>query len=349
MAKSKLATYTNIANNYGNRRLYPVTKIAIHHMAGKMTARQCADYFARTDRNASSNYTIGWDGSIALSVPEEYRAYTTSSSWCDERAITIEVSNEDNNGGDWKITDKAYNALLDLVTDICKRYNIKDCSYTGDKDGVLQKHEWYAYTNCPGKYLGSKFKDISNRVNARLRGNSTSSTNSSQASLNFTKGLYEVTIPVLNVRSGAGLSYSINRTVKKGDVYTIVEVKNEWGKLKSGAGWINLPLCKKVGEVKENKPSLKSISTIANEVINGKWGNGSDRVTRLKNAGYNYNKVQDEVNKILGSKKPSKSVNEIAKEVINGKWGNGSDRVNRLTNAGYNYDEIQNEVNRILR
>lgn len=97
------------------------------------------------------------------------------------------------------------------------------------------------------------------------------------------------------------------------------------------------------------KVTKKSINEVAREVINGKWGNGSDRVNKLRASGYDYDKVQDEVNKILGSKKPSKSINEIAKEVINGKWGNGSDRVNRLTNAGYNYDEIQNEVNRILR
>lgn len=44
----------------------------------------------------------------------------------------------------------------------------------------------------------------------------------------------------LNVRAGAGMGYKINTIVKKGDVYTIVEEKNGWGKLKSGAGWISL-------------------------------------------------------------------------------------------------------------
>ena len=236
MKKSKLATYTNIANNYGGRRLYKVSKIAIHHMAGRMTARQCADYFARTDRIASSNYTIGWDGSIALSVPEEYRAYTTSSSWCDERAITIEVSNEDNNGGDWKITDKAYNALLDLVTDICRRYNIKDCSYTGDKDGVLQKHEWYAWTNCPGAYLGSKFPEISRIVNQRLKSKTIDLTNKNKGNL------AKITVSALNVRKEPNDKSKIVTVVKKNEVYTITDVKGNWGKLKSGTGWIYLPM-----------------------------------------------------------------------------------------------------------
>lgn len=51
---------------------------------------------------------------------------------------------------------------------------------------------------------------------------------------------------VLNVRSGAGTSYKVNTTVKKNEVYTIVDEKNGWGKLKSGAGWISLAYTKKV-------------------------------------------------------------------------------------------------------
>ena len=50
---------------------------------------------------------------------------------------------------------------------------------------------------------------------------------------------------VLNVRTGAGTSYPIATTVKKGQAFTIVEVKDGWGKLKSGAGWISLEYTKK--------------------------------------------------------------------------------------------------------
>ncbi len=95
----------------------------------------------------------------------------------------------------------------------------------------------------------------------------------------------------------------------------------------------------------------KSINEVAKEVINGKWGNGSDRTNRLAAAGYDAKAVQNEVNRILkgNATTPSKSINEVAKEVINGKWGNGSDRTNRLAAAGYDAKAVQNEVNRILR
>ena len=52
-----------------------------------------------------------------------------------------------------------------------------------------------------------------------------------------------VSITKLNVRKGAGLSFGIVGLCPKG-AYTIVETKTkdgyEWGRLKSGMGWIAL-------------------------------------------------------------------------------------------------------------
>lgn len=89
----------------------------------------------------------------------------------------------------------------------------------------------------------------------------------------------------------------------------------------------------------------KTVDEVAKEVVDGKWGNGTDRKKRLEAAGYSYNEVQRAVNKLLSAKK---SVTVIAREVIAGKWGNGTDRKNRLTAAGYDYAAVQAEVNRIL-
>ena len=58
--------------------------------------------------------------------------------------------------------------------------------------------------------------------------------------------LVRVTASALNVRIGAGLHYKIKTDVKKNEVFTIVEEKNGWGKLKSGAGWIKLIYTEKV-------------------------------------------------------------------------------------------------------
>ena len=52
-------------------------------------------------------------------------------------------------------------------------------------------------------------------------------------------------------------------------------------------------------------PAKKSEDTIAAEVIAGKWGNGQDRINRLKKAGYNPATIQAKVNARLGANKPA--------------------------------------------
>ena len=55
------------------------------------------------------------------------------------------------------------------------------------------------------------------------------------------------TADLLNVRAGAGVNTKVVGKVKKGGVYTIVKTSGNWGKLKSGLGWIYLKNTKKVG------------------------------------------------------------------------------------------------------
>ena len=61
----------------------------------------------------------------------------------------------------------------------------------------------------------------------------------------FEPYLVIINTDVLNVRAGAGTGYRITTQVKRHGVYTIVEEKNGWGKLKSGAGWIKLEYTRK--------------------------------------------------------------------------------------------------------
>lgn len=97
------------------------------------------------------------------------------------------------------------------------------------------------------------------------------------------------------------------------------------------------------GNTTSVKPQPKPIDQIADEVIAGRWGNGADRKKRLTDAGYDYNAVQDIVNKKVAPMR--KSNDQIASEVIAGQWGDGNDRKNRLEQAGYDYDAVQKVVN----
>lgn len=175
MSNSSLVDLVSYSPNHSGTRRNPITKIAIHHTAGVLTAAGIGSVFKSTSRQASCNYGIGVDNRVVLVVDECNRAWTTSSAWCDNRAVTIEVSNCQY-GGNWLVSDRVLNTLIDLVTDICRRNGITNCTYTGGTDGVLQMHRWYAQTTCPGPYLGSKFTYIANEVNKRLRGGSGKST-----------------------------------------------------------------------------------------------------------------------------------------------------------------------------
>lgn len=95
-------------------------------------------------------------------------------------------------------------------------------------------------------------------------------------------------------------------------------------------------------------PAKKSNEQVAAEVRLGLWGNGDDRINRLRSAGYDYNVIQGIVNSTVSSRPaPARKSNEqLAGEVLRGEWGNGTDRQAKLQAAGYDYNAVQAIVNR---
>lgn len=166
MSNSPLVVYTALSPNCSTRTA-KITKITIHHAAGVASIEGMGNIFAPTSRKASSNYGVGNDGRIGMYVPEDKRAWTSSNTNNDNSAVTIEVSNSAI-GGDWPVSDTAYNALIDLCVDICLRNGIEKLNYTGDSTGNLTRHNMFAATACPGPYLQARFPDIAKQVNERL-------------------------------------------------------------------------------------------------------------------------------------------------------------------------------------
>ena len=171
---SPLVSYTKISPNKTRPRNHVIDTITIHCMAGNLSVERCGAVFAPTTRKASSNYGIGSDGRIAMYVEEKDRSWCTSNRANDMRAITIEVAN-DGSAPDWHVSDKALNSLIELVADICKRNNIKELKWQGNKSliGQINKqnmtvHRWFAAKACPGNYLYNKHSYIAEEVNKRL-------------------------------------------------------------------------------------------------------------------------------------------------------------------------------------
>ena len=329
LMKSKvLASSSNYTQG---RKGYKVCKITPHHMAGVLSGEQCARLFQNPNRQASANYCIGNDGGIVGCVDENNRAWTSSSFSNDCQAITIEVSNS-STGGDWPISEAAWNSLVNLCVDICKRHGFT-LKYDGTKNGSLTRHNMFAATSCPGKYLQSRFQELADTVNSRLNGNTETSSSSSTSSK---KSNEKIADEVIAGKWGNGNDRK-TRLENAGYNYSAIQ------------SIVNQKLTGKTSNTTTNK---KSMDTIVDEVIAGKWGNGNDRKTRLENAGYNYSEVQAAVNNKLSGKSTSsnkKSNETIADEVIKGLWGNGADRKNKLTAAGYDYNAIQSIVNQKLK
>lgn len=100
-------------------------------------------------------------------------------------------------------------------------------------------------------------------------------------------------------------------------------------------------------------PAKKSIDELVQEILDGKWGNGTERKKKLIAAGYDYSVVQNAVNKAVAdrdkTKEVDKTIDELAREVIAGKWGNGAARKRALTEAGYDYNKVQARVNELIK
>lgn len=174
MGNSNLVTYTKLSPNMNAPRNQSISKITIHHMAGNYSLEQLGESFAKSSREASANYGIDSNGKVGLYVDEANRSWASASPWNDNRAVTIEVAN-DEIGGNWHVSDAAFNKLIDLCVDIYQRNNFR-LSFDGTKNGSLTMHKMFAATACPGAYLEGRFPEIVELVNVRLDGGQASPT-----------------------------------------------------------------------------------------------------------------------------------------------------------------------------
>lgn len=306
MSNSSLVNVTLLSPNHSGQRTHAIDTITIHCVVGQCTAKRIGEIFQPTSRQASSNYGIGYDGGIGLYVEEKNRSWCSSSNANDQRAITIEVASDTTEP--YAVTDKAYAALLDLVTDICKRNGIKKLVWSTNKeDRVNHKngcnmtvHRDYANKSCPGKYLYDRHGEIAAEVNKRLGATTTTET-----------VLYRVQTGAFSKKANADVMLA--QVKAKGfDTYMV-----------------------KVGKL--YKIQVGAFAQKSNAIA---------MASKLKAAGFSTYITTEKGEAVTTEEK--KSVDEIAREVIQGKWGNGADRKKRLEAAGYNYAEVQAKVNKLV-
>lgn len=180
MSNSALVTCTRISPNRTSPRQHAIDTVTIHCFVGQVTAQQGCNSSGFTtpgsSNSCSCNYVVGRDGSIGLVVEEGDRSWCSSNADNDHRAITIEVACEPYHP--YEVTDAAYQALIDLLADICRRNpGIGELRWEGDKSLIGQTarqnmtvHRWFANKACPGDWLYERHGQIAEAVNTRLRG-----------------------------------------------------------------------------------------------------------------------------------------------------------------------------------
>ena len=311
---SNMVAYTKLSPNHSGQRTHGIDRITPHCVVGQCTAEGLGDWFAKSSTQASSNYGIDKNGRVGLYVEEKNRSWCSSSGANDQRAVTIECASDTSEP--YAMNSAVYASLIKLCVDICKRNGKKKLIWFGDKDKtlnyspksdemILTVHRWFANKSCPGNWLYARLGDLASKVTAQLGGAASTPAGGSQTPVSKFPAVpftVKVIIDDLNYRSEPSMNGKVNGQTGKG-VFTIMEVRDGWGRLKSGAGWIYLenPSYCTIGNTSSSavKTTTKSVDTLAREVIQGKWGNGTDRKNRLTAAGYNYSAVQKRVNELL--------------------------------------------------
>lgn len=311
MSNSSLVSYKKISPHKTTSRNHKIDTITIHCAVGQLSVQTMGDIFSR-EREVSANYGIGFDGKIGMYVEEKDRSWCSSNADNDHRAITIECASDAKYP--YAINAQVYESLIELCVDICKRNKIKELKWKGDKSLIgkvdqqnMTVHRWFANKSCPGAYIYNRLGKIAAEVNAKLNEETKTTTEKPVTA----KVTYKIQLGAFGSKANAdalcakvkssGFTPSI---IKVGILYKVVVgsyaketgAKTLLGKLKK-AGYEGIITTQTGTSVAVSK--LKSVDTIAKEVIAGKWGNGKDRKTRLEKAGYDYEAVQKRVNELL--------------------------------------------------
>ena len=259
-----------------------ITRLQVHHMdlpnysTWEKTDKKVFDepHFGRTEslnsygkskwgysdghgKYIAQHFNVFPDGKITTgrhlnSTPIGIRGWNTN-------AICIEIYGDFDKGKD-VMTAAQKKAVIALYGELCKRFKIKPSTST------IRPHCWFtaggtylgkydssrSAKTCPGtNFMGygcstTGFAKFIKEVKAYIDGEESKEVVKEEPKEEKSEGIYRVRTDELNVRKGPGVNFEKTNEVHKGDAFTIVEINGNWGKLKSGIGWINLNYTEKL-------------------------------------------------------------------------------------------------------
>ena len=279
-------------------RLESIDFVVIHNDAGSMTPEQYVDWLRYRDKSLGIAHYYCNCNTIARVIDTFNIGYHTGDWWSNCRSIGYEVCES------MKVSDEEFLQNEDVTL----MQATEDLIYYGlpINTSTVRLHHEFVPTTCPHRSM-------------ELHGNSTESVKN-----------YFVSRMQYFASLGSTVDEMLGQVSSEPTVQESVQSEKPT----------------------QNRGGGKSLDEVAQEVLQGIWGNGQERFDNLTNAGYNAQSVQDKVNSILNGEAPSSSassdLDSVAQEVLQGLWGNGQDRFNNLENAGYDAQAVQDRVNSIL-
>lgn len=334
-------------------KLFNLEFVVIHNDAGSMTPEQYIDWLRYRDK--------------ALGIAHYY---------CNRNTIArvIDTFNIGYHTGDW------YSNLRSIGYEVCESMKVSDEEFLQNEDVTLMQatedlifyglpintdtvrlHHEFVPTTCPHRSLelhGGTTESVKNYFVSRMQ---------YFASLGSTvdEMLGQVSESPA-VQETAKTETIEQPTQKSSGGKSVDEVAQEvlqgiWGNGQerydnlTSAGYDAQAVQNKVNDLLSggttSNSTVSDLDSVANEVLQGLWGNGQERYDRLTNAGYDAQAVQNRVNSLLNGEYTQSNYTDldaVANEVIQGLWGNGQERYDNLTNAGYDAQSVQNRVNELL-
>lgn len=176
-------------------------------------------------------------------------------------------------------------------------------------------HKWFVATTCPGPYLASKFPYIADEVNKILEDSGKGEDSKAPEKDKETeKGdtLYRVQAGAFAEKENADRQLI---KVKEAGFDAIEKKEDELYKVQVGtfakednaekqadklekAGF-EAAVIEDSASDKPETSTKKSNKEIAQEIIQGKWGDGETRKKKLEEAGYDYDAIQKIVNQLM--------------------------------------------------
>nr|DAS44622.1 MAG TPA: Endolysin [Caudoviricetes sp.] len=332
-------------------RLTSIDFVVIHNDAGSMTPEQYVNWLVNRDKSLGIAHYYCNRNTIARVIDTFNIGYHTGDWWSNCRSIGYEVCES------MKVSDEEFLQNEDMTL----MQATEDLIYYGlpINTSTVRLHHEFVPTTCPHRSM-------------ELHGNSTESVKEYFvnrmryfASLGNTVdemlGQVSEAPSVQETPSPAKSSVNTSNQGKSNETVAQEVLQGLWGNGQerydnlTNAGYdadhiqglVNSMLS---GDSTDNSTST-DIDSVAQEVLQGLWGNGQERYDNLTNAGYDAQAVQDRVNSLLNGEDTQSdytNLDDVANEVIQGLWGNGQERFDNLTNAGYDAQAVQNRVNELL-